>query len=59
MSKKQELLTYRQYMGSPQVFGGGRVVMFLCFVCLRPVSCVSNVVSVFGLSIFHCSFDPL
>ena len=25
-----------------------------CFVCLRPVSCVPNVVSFSGLSIFDC-----
>ena len=34
-------------------------VMYLCFVCLRPVSCVSNVASVCGLSILDCSFGFL
>ena len=28
--------------------------MFLSFVCLRPVSCVPNMVSVPGLSILDC-----
>jgi hypothetical protein len=45
-------------MGSHPVFGGVRVehlfsVLF-CFVCLRSVSYVSIVVSVFGLSILDC-----
>ena len=34
-------------------------VMYLCFVCLRPVSCVSNVASGCGLSILDCSFGFL
>jgi hypothetical protein len=29
---------------------------FICFVCLRPVSCVPNVTSVSGLSILDCHF---
>ena len=28
----------------------------LCFVCLRPVSCVHNVASLSGLSILDCPF---
>ena len=31
-------------------------VLFFCFVCLRPVSCVPNIGSVSGLSVFDCSF---
>jgi hypothetical protein len=34
-------------------------VMYLCFVCLRPVFCVSNVASGCGLSILDCSFGFL
>jgi hypothetical protein len=43
----------------PQVYGVVRVphlfsilccAVFLCYVCLRPVSCVLNVASVSGLS---------
>jgi hypothetical protein len=30
------------------------IVLFLCFVCLPPVSCVPNVSSVSGLSILDC-----
>ena len=42
--------TLREHMGSPSVFGGVRVthLFYFCvavfsFVCLRPVSCVPNV----------------
>ena len=31
-----------------------RCVVFLSFVCLRPVSCVHNVAGVSGLFILHC-----
>jgi hypothetical protein len=44
------------------VFGGVRVarlLSFLCFVCLHPVSYVHNVAGVSGLSIHVCSFDFL
>ena len=34
-------------------------VMYLCFFCLRPVSCVSNVASGCGLSILDCFFGYL
>ena len=34
-------------------------VVFLCFVCRRPVSCVPNVASVSGLSILDCPFGFL
>jgi hypothetical protein len=30
-----------------------------CFVCLRPLSCVPNVTSVFELSILDCPFGFL
>ena len=30
-------------------------VVFLCFICLRLVSCVPHVVSISGLSILDCS----
>jgi hypothetical protein len=56
----------REHLGSPPVFGGVRVVhrfSFLCcvfcFVCLGPVSCIPNVASFSGLSIFDCPFDFL
>jgi len=35
------------------------VSYFLCIVCLRPVHCVANVVSVSGLSIFYWPFGFL
>ena len=64
--KKQELLTLREHMDSLPVFDGIRVAhlfSFLCcvyfFVCLRPVSCVPNVVSFSGLSILGCPFRLL
>ena len=50
--KKQELLTRREHLDSPLVFGGVRVahlfsflwyVLFFCFVCLGSVSCVPNI----------------
>jgi hypothetical protein len=55
-----------EHLGSPLSFGGSRVVhlfSFLCcdfcFVCLRAVSCVSNVASICGLSIikYHLRFS--
>jgi hypothetical protein len=58
--KKQERLTLREHMGSPPVFGGVSVphlfiilcwVVFLCFICLHPVSYVPNVASFSGLFI--------
>jgi hypothetical protein len=76
--KKQELLTLRENLGSPPVFGGIHVAHLLgfrcfvlfCFVCLRHVSCVLNVVSYSGLSFLispvvvldcpcSCSWFPL
>ena len=63
--KKQELLILREHLGSPPVFGGVHVahllsclccVVLLCFGCLHPVSCVPNVASFSGLSIFDCPF---
>jgi hypothetical protein len=58
--KKQERLTLRENMGSPPVIGGVSVphlfiilcwVVFLCFICLHPVSYVPNVASFSGLFI--------
>jgi len=47
-----------EHLGSPPSFGGSRVVHLFSFlwcvfyfVCLRAVSCVSNVASICGLSI--------
>jgi hypothetical protein len=64
--KKQELLTFREHLGSFPVFGGVRVshlcgflCCIFCFVCLRPVSCVTNVASVSGLFIPDCPFSFL
>jgi len=34
-------------------------VVYFCFLCLRPVSCVPNVASVSGLSIRDCTFGFL
>jgi hypothetical protein len=49
------------YMGSPSFFGGvcgAHLFCFLwcgcCFVCLRPVSYVPNVLKFSGLSIIDC-----
>jgi hypothetical protein len=33
-----------------------KVHMFACFVFLRPVSCLRNVISVAGLTILNCPF---
>jgi len=66
--KKQELLTIREHLSSPLVFGNVRIAdlllvfcaVFVCmFVCLRHVSCVPNVVSVSRLSIPACLFGFL
>jgi hypothetical protein len=59
---RHELLTLHEYRGEYPVFGGvcvSNLFSFLCcvicFVCLRPVSCVPNVASVSGFCIldFH------
>jgi formate hydrogenlyase subunit 3/multisubunit Na+/H+ antiporter MnhD subunit len=59
--KKRERLTLREHIRSSSVFGGVRVahgfsflccVAILCFVCLRPVSCLPHVDSVSGLFVF-------
>ena len=63
--QRQELLTLREHLGSPPVFGGVcvahlfsflRSVVFLRLVCLRPVSSVSDVVNVSGLSMLDYPF---
>jgi hypothetical protein len=62
--KKQELLAIRVHLGSFPVFGSVCVAhlfsimccVFLCFVCLRPVSGLLNVSCLFGLSILDCPF---
>jgi len=45
--KRQKLLSFREHLESPTVFGGVRVAhcfsflfFFVCFACLRPVSLV-------------------
>jgi hypothetical protein len=55
--KRYELIALRGGLGSPPVFSDVRLAhlfTFLCccfcFVCLRPVSCLSNVASFSGLS---------
>ena len=62
------LCHFREHLGSYLVFDTFGVahrfsfllcVVFLCFVCLRLVSCVSNVTSVSGLAILDCSFGIL
>ena len=66
--ERQELLTLRERLGSYLVFDTVGIahrfsfllcVVFLCFVGLRLVSCVSNVTSVSGLAILDCSFGIL
>ena len=63
--KRQEMLALRENLVSPPIFGGVHIaqclgflyrVVFLCFVCLRHVSCVPNVASVSGLFILECAF---
>ena len=56
-------ITLPGHLVSPPVFGGVSVApvfsflcAVICFVCRRPVSCVPNVASVSGLSIFDCPF---
>ena len=56
--KKHGLLSLREDLGSPLVFGGARVTHLLSFLCCvfcfarhRPASCVGNVASVSGVSI--------
>ena len=58
LSSSCVLCTLREHLGSSQVFGVvgiSHLISFLCcvicFAVLRPVSCVSNVTSVSGLSI--------
>ena len=57
------MLTLCEHLGSPPFLGGSvyahrvsflRCVVFLSFVCLRPVSCVHNVAGVSGLFILYC-----
>jgi hypothetical protein len=64
--KRQLLLTHRDDLGSPPVFGWVRVAHlfnFLCcvvyFLCLRPVSCVPNVARLSRLFIIDCPFGFL
>ena len=59
--KRQELFALRGRLDSPPVFGGVHIahllyVVFFYLVCLRPVSCVSGVASVSGVSILDCPF---
>ena len=55
-----------KHLDSPSVFGRlcvshpfSFVCSVLCFVCLRPVSCVPSAASVSGLSILDCPFGFL
>ena len=64
--KRSELIALREHMGSPLVFGGVRVARcfsflcyVLCFVCLRPVSCLPNVANFSRLSILDYPFGCL
>ena len=58
--KRQELLALRGCLGLPPIFGGvsvAHLLVFCCeFVCLRPMSSVSNVASFSGLSTIDCPF---
>lgn len=56
------------HLGSVTVFGGSLlfisllfcvVLLSFCFVCLRPMACMSNVASISGLSIFDRPFGFL
>jgi hypothetical protein len=59
--KKQETLTLPEHLGSPpffclvvhfaHLFSFLCCVVFLCYMCLGPVSCMPNVACVSGLSI--------
>ena len=59
--KIQELLTLREFLGSPPCFWWARVAQLsvLCFVFLRSVSCVLNVASISRLFILDCPFGFL
>jgi len=64
--KRQELLILREHLGLPPVFGWvcvAHLFSFLCcvfvFCCLRSVSFVPNVASVYELSILDCLFGCL
>ena len=57
-----ELLSIREHLGPPPVFGGVLLPIFLvfcvvlfCFVCVRPVSCVPNVANFSVWSILDLS----
>jgi len=61
--KRQELFTLRENLGSLGFVCGVHVthlfsllccVVFLCFVCLLPVSCVPNVARFSELPILYC-----
>jgi len=54
--KIQELLTLREFLDSPPVFGVihvAHLLVFCGFLCLLPMSCVPNTGSVSRLSIFY------
>ena len=62
--KRQKLLTLREHLGSPSVFGGVRVAHLFSFLChvlfvLRPVHCMPGVVSVPELTIVDSPFGFL
>ena len=64
--RKQELLTLREQLGSPPVFDGSVLLIFLAFcvvlfffVGLNHVPCVPNVASFSGLSILDCPYGFL
>ena len=44
--KRQKLLIVREHYRTSVIFVGFCFASYFCFVCLRPVSCVLNVVSV-------------
>ena len=63
-NKRQNILTLRKHMVLPlgfcwDPFCSSFYFSVLCFVCLRPVSCVPNFASISGLSIRDCTFDFL
>jgi hypothetical protein len=64
--KRQELFALREHIGSPLVVDGvcvAHLFSFLCcvfcFVCLCPLSCVPNIVSLSGLFILDYHFGIL
>ena len=66
LRRSSNVLPFTSTWVYPQIFVGSVLLLFLvfcvvllCFVCIRPVSFVPNVASVFWLSILDCPFGFL